>query len=157
DFLMYEPHIGTVTITGPFLPEGAHKTPSRDRIFVCRPQGAAQETACATQILSTLARRAYRRPVTRAEVATLVSFYNEGRSGASVDAGIERALQAVLVSPDFLYRAESDPPKSAPGSVYRLSDLELASRLSFFLWSSIPDDELIDAASQGRLKDPAVL
>jgi hypothetical protein len=157
DFLMYEPHIGTVTITGPFLPEGAHLTPSRNRIFVCRPSGASQETACATQIISTLARRAYRRPVTRTEVATLVGFYNEGRSGASFDAGIEKALRAILVSPDFLYRAESDPPKVAPGGVYRLSDLELASRLSFFLWSSIPDDELIEAASQGRLKDPAVL
>jgi hypothetical protein len=149
DYLMYEPHLGTVTIVGPFNAQGANETPSRQRIFVCHPSEASQETPCATQILSTLARRAYRRPVSGTEVTTLLNFYNEGREAGGFDAGIERALRAILVSPNFLYRIEMDSP--------RLSDLELASRLSFFLWSSIPDDELIEVASRGRLREPAVL
>jgi mono/diheme cytochrome c family protein len=149
DYLMYEPHLGTVTIVGPFNPQGAHETPSRQRIFVCHPSEASQETPCATQILSTLARRAYRRPASGTEVTTLLNFYNEGREAGGFDAGIERALRAILMSPNFLYRIEVDSP--------RLSDPELASRLSFFLWSSIPDDELIGVASQGRLREPTVL
>jgi mono/diheme cytochrome c family protein len=156
DYLMYEPHLGAVTITGPFDPSGVHETPSRERVFTCNPSTPAEEPSCAKKILATLARRAYRRPVTEAEVGVLLNFYNEGRSGGTFDAGIEKALRAVLVSPDFLYRVEADSPK-ASGAASRLSDLELASRLSFLLWSSIPDDELIDAASQGRLKDPAML
>jgi hypothetical protein len=156
DYLMYEPHLGTVTITGPFDPAGVHDTPSRRRVFTCNPSAPPQETPCAKQILTALARRAYRRPVTDAEVGVLLNFYDEGRSAGSFDAGIERALRALLVSPDFLYRVEADSPKS-PSAVTRLSDLELASRLSFLLWSTIPDDELIDAASQGKLRDPAVL
>ncbi len=159
DYLMYEPHLGTVTITGPFDPKGVHDTPSRRRVFACTPSAPAEETPCAKQILATLARRAYRRPVTEAEVGTLLSFYNEGRRQTmpgTFDAGIEKALRAVLVSPEFLYRVESDSPKGS-NAVNRLSDLELASRLSFLLWSSIPDDELIDVASQGKLKDPAIL
>ena len=156
DYLMYEPHIGAITIVGPYDPQGAHDTPSRRRIFECHPASTAEEPACSKQILATLARRAYRRPVTDAEVATLLAFYKQGRAGADFDAGIEQALRALLVSPDFLYRVETDPASAANGA-HRLSDLELASRLSFFLWSSIPDDELIRAASQGKLKDPAVL
>lgn len=155
DYLMYEPHLGTVTITGPFDPKGVHDTPSRRRVFVCNPSTPAEETPCARRILAALARRAYRRPVTDSEVAVLLNFYNEGRSSGTFDAGIERALRALLVSPDFLYRVETDSAKGTP--VSRLSDLELASRLSFFLWSSVPDDELIDVASRGKLKDPAVL
>jgi mono/diheme cytochrome c family protein len=159
DYLMYEPHLGTVTITGPFDPAGVHDTPSRRRVFTCNPSAPPQETPCARQILTALARRAYRRPVTDAEVGVLLNFYNEGRlqtMPGTFDAGIEKALRALLVSPDFLYRVEADSPKGS-GAVGRLSDLELASRLSFLLWSSIPDDELIDAASQGKLRDPAVL
>ena len=155
DYLMYEPHLGTVTITGPFDPKGVHDTPSRQRVFVCHPATAPEETPCAKRILTALVRRAYRRPVTDAEVGVLLNFYNEGRSGGTFDAGIERALRALLVSPDFLYRVEADSARATP--VVRLNDLELASRLSFFLWSSIPDDELIDVASRGKLKDPAIL
>jgi len=158
DYLMYEPHLGTVTITGPFDPAGVHDTPSRRRVFTCNPAAPAEETPCAKKILAGLARRAYRRPVTDAEVGVLLNFYNEARLqtiSGSFDAGIEKALRAVLVSPDFLYRVEADSPKGS--AISRLSDLELASRLSFLLWSSIPDDELIDAASQGKLRDPAVL
>jgi mono/diheme cytochrome c family protein len=157
DYLMYEPHLGTVTITGPFDPKGVHDTPSRRRVFVCNPSSAGQEATCAKQILATLARRAYRRPVTDAEVSVLLNFYTEGRSNGTFDAGVEKALRAVLISPDFLYRIEADPTTSASNAVSRLNDLELASRLSFLLWSSIPDDELLDAASQGKLKDPAML
>ena len=111
------------------------------------------ENACAKQILSTLARRAYRRPVTDDDVRTLIDFY-ERAEGRQFDAGIQFALERILVDPDFLFRAERDPSSAPAGSPYRLTDLELASRLSFFLWSSIPDDELLDAAARGRLKDP---
>ena len=159
DYLMYEPHLGAVTITGPFDPAGVHDTPSRRRVFTCNPSTPAEETPCARKILEGVARRAYRRPVTEAEVGILLKFYNEGRLQTvpgAFDAGIEKALRAVLVSPDFLYRVEADSPKGS-SAVSRLSDLELASRLSFFLWSSVPDDELIEAASQGKLKDPAIL
>lgn len=158
DYLLYEPHLGAVTIAGPFNAQGAHDTPSRKRIFSCSPSEPSQETPCARQILTNLARRAYRRPVSDTEITGLLAFYNEGRADADFEAGIERALRAVLVSPDFLYRVETASLKAAsnPG-VSPLSDLELASRLSFFLWSSIPDDELLQAASQGKLHDPAVL
>ena len=155
DFLLYQPHIGTVTISGPFNGSPAQDTPSRRRIFVCRPSIAAEETGCARQIVSTLARRAYRRPVSEADVQPLLSFYTEASANGGFDAGIERALQALLVSSSFLYRVERDP--GGARGPYRLTDLELASRLSFFLWSSIPDDQLLDVASKGLLKDPAVL
>jgi mono/diheme cytochrome c family protein len=155
DFLLYQPHIGTVTISGPFNGSPAQDTPSRRRIFVCRPATAADETVCAKQIVSTLARRAYRRPVSDADIQPLLSFYADARASGGFDAGVERALQALLVSSSFLYRVERDP-SSARGP-YRLTDLELASRLSFFLWSSIPDDQLLDVASKGQLKTPAVL
>ena len=157
DFLLYQPHIGTVTISGPFNPSPAQDTPSRRRIFVCQPASAGEEAACARRIISTLARRAYRRPVTDADVQSLLTFYNDGRLKRGFDGGVERAVQAVFVSPSFLYRVERDPGQARPGSAYRVSDIELASRLSFFLWSSIPDDELLDVASQGQLKDPSVL
>lgn len=155
DYLLYQPHLGTITITGPFNPTGVDDTPARRRIFSCRPTTPEEETPCARQILSTLARRAYRRPVTPTDVAPLVSFYDEGRRGGGFEAGIERALRALLVSPDFLFRVVADPPGVEQGTPYRLSDLELASRISFFLWSSIPDDELLALASDGRLKNPA--
>ncbi len=158
DYLLYEPHLGAVTIAGPFNAQGAHDTPSRERVFSCHPSDPSQETPCARQILTSLARRAYRRPVRDAEITGLLAFYNEGHANGGFEAGIERALRAILVSPDFLYRVETPSLKaSSTTSVSPLSDLELASRLSFFLWSSIPDDELIQVASQGQLHDPAVL
>src|SRR5262245_46413439 len=174
------PHVENITITGPFNATGVSDTPSRRRVFVCRPTRAAEESTpasakasarsrrspreikadedgCAKRIVSTLARRAYRRPVTDADVAPLMAFYAEGRRDGSFDRGIELATRAVLVSPKFVLRVERDPAGMAPGSSYRVSDVDLASRLSFFLWSSIPDEELLDLASRGQLSKPAVL
>jgi hypothetical protein len=152
------PLIQHVQIGGPFNATGPGDTPSRRRIFVCRPAhaNAREETACAKTILSTLARRAYRHPIDT-EIDTLLGFYEAGRKNRGFDAGIENAVRFVLTSPRFLFRDEPDPPSVAPGTVYQVSDLELASRLSFFLWSSVPDDELLSVATQGKLKDPAVL
>jgi mono/diheme cytochrome c family protein len=147
------PLIDHVTVTGPFDPKGPGDTPSRRRVFVCKPAGAADETGCAQKILSTVARRAYRRPVTDADMAVVMDMYAAGRKKGSFDAGIEQALRLVLASPKFLFRTEVTP---ATGSA-RVSDLELASRLSFFLWSTIPDDELINLAAARKLNDPAVL
>jgi mono/diheme cytochrome c family protein len=151
------PHLDTFTITGPFNPGGPGDTPSRQRIFSCRPARAADEESCARKILSTLARRAYRRPVTEADVDPLIRFYQTGREKKGFEAGIQLALQRMLADPEFVFRIERDPVNAAPGTVYRLHDLELASRLSFFLWSSIPDDELIEVAAQGKLRSAAVL
>ncbi|MDE8652535.1 DUF1592 domain-containing protein [Novosphingobium album (ex Liu et al. 2023)] len=146
-----------IEVAGPFAAAGAGDTPSRRRIFVCRPRRAAMEEACARQIVAALARRAYRRPVTEADLAPLLRIYAAERAGSDFAHGVEAAVEAILVSPYFLFLVEQDPQGSAPGSVHRLGDLELASRLSFFLWSSIPDDTLLDLAEQGRLRDPAVL
>jgi mono/diheme cytochrome c family protein len=149
--------VQTLTITGPFDATGIGDTPSRKRILVCRPVSAAEEPACARRILSGLARRAYRRPPTAAEVDTLLTFYRQGRAEGDFEVGLQHALARVLVAPAFLLRTEEPPAGAAAGTVYALSDLALASRLSFFLWSSIPDDELLDLAVAGRLKNPAVL
>jgi cytochrome c551/c552 len=152
------PLIDHVQVTGPFDAKGSGDTPSRRRIFVCTPASSNDEVACASKILSTLARRAYRRPVTDGDMETLLSFYQSGRNqGGSFETGIENSLRLILASPKFLFRSEPDPARVAGGSVYHVSDLDLASRLSFFLWSSIPDDELLNVAAQGKLKDPAVL
>ena len=153
------PAIDQVSVTGPYSPKGAGSTPSRQRLFVCRPTGPdqAQEETCAATILSTLMRRAYRRPIAKGEVDGPMTFYRKGRAEGDFDAGITMALSAVLTNPEFLFRVESDPKKVAPSGVYRISDLELASRLSFFLWSSIPDDELLDAAVRGKLSQPGEL
>ena len=151
------PLIDHVTITGPFEAKGPGDAPSRRRIFICTPAKPADETACAKQILSGLARRAYRGPVSDKDLETLLSFYQQGRNHANFQYGIENALRLILASPKFIFRAQPDPAGSAPGSVYRVSDLELASRLSFFLWSSIPDDQLLDLATQGKLQDQTVL
>jgi cytochrome c5 len=151
------PAVDSISIDGPYRMTGPGDTPSRRRILACRPAGAAEEDRCARRILSTLAARAYRRPVDDDEVGTLMEFYRTGRKDGSFDAGIQFALERILVDPDFLFRVERDPAKVTPGAPYRLTDLELASRLSFFLWSSIPDDELREAAVRGRLKDPRVL
>jgi len=147
----------SVAIGGPYAATGPGDTPSRRRIFVCRPANAADEQPCAAKILSALARRAYRRPASNDDVRTLLAFYQAGRKRGGFDAGIEFALERMLVDPDFLFRIVRDPANAAPGTIYRLSDVELASRLSFFLWSSIPDDELLDAAVARKLRDPAVL
>ncbi|HEY3045135.1 MAG TPA: DUF1592 domain-containing protein, partial [Vicinamibacterales bacterium] len=151
------PLIDYVDIRGPYEATGPGETPSRRRIFACRPATVREEVPCARKILSTLARRAYRRPVTDAEVDALIEFYQDGRKNADFEAGIQSALRLILASPKFLFRAEPDPSKAAPGTIYRVGDFELASRLSFFLWSSIPDDQLLTVAAQGKLNDPAVL
>jgi mono/diheme cytochrome c family protein len=172
--------VQSLAITGPLTPTGLGDTPSRQRIFVCRPQSTADESAlasakasaesrrsssdidaseggCANRILSTVARRAFRQPVKDADIQTLVEFYEEGRKNGGFDAGIEQGLARVLVDPRFVFRLEREPANAVDGKPYRVSDLELASRLSFFLWSSIPDDELLDVATKGTLHQPAVL
>ncbi len=149
--------IDELTIEGPFNGRVPEASASRRRIFSCRPTDAADETRCAETILSGLARRAFRRPVTDEDLTLLMGFYDAGRDGASFDAGIQSALEVMLVDPNFLFRVEQDPAGVAPGTPYRLNDVELASRLSFFLWSSLPDDELLDLAIRGRLKEPTVI
>ncbi|MCC6536633.1 MAG: DUF1592 domain-containing protein, partial [Bryobacterales bacterium] len=152
-----QPAVYTLTVNGPYAVQGAGDTPSRRRLYVCKPASAAGEEACAQQILRTLARRAFRRPVTAADLAKPLGFYRQGRAGGSFDTGLEMALASILVSPEFLFRIERDPAGAVPGTAYRLSPFELASRLSFFLWSSGPDDELLDAAARGDLGRPAGL
>jgi len=149
--------VGSVSIAGPYAAKGPGDTPSRRRIFVCRPRGLKDEEACATRIITDVARRAYRRPINKGEIASLMIPYRAAREPGSFEDGIRLALQRILVSPDFLFRVEVDPAKAPAGSAYRVSDVELASRLSFFLWSSSPDDELLGLAERGRLKEPAVL
>jgi len=151
------PHISSVAIGGPYKVSGVSQTASRRQIFTCKPAGADAEAKCAEQILSTLSRRAFRRPATPQDLAVVMDFYKEGRAKGTFDSGIEMALRRILASPDFIFRAEREPANVKTGTSYRISDLELASRLSFFLWSSIPDDELLRVAGQGKLKDPAVL
>jgi hypothetical protein len=154
----YYPAIGFVRISGPFNALRPEDSKSRRRIFTCRPSTDATESGCARQILSTLIRRAYRRPATPQDVTTVMAFYDEGRkTGGTFDDGIELALRRVLASPQFIVRVEREPVSAAFGKPFRITDLELASRLSFFLWSSIPDDELITLASQGRLSNARVL
>jgi hypothetical protein len=150
------PAIGFVRVQGPFNAQRPPDSASRRKIFTCRP-ALTPEVTCAQQILTTLARRAYRRPPAPKEITTLMTFFGEGRKGGSFEDGIEYALRLVLASPQFLVRAEREPATVRAGQSYRVSDLELASRLSFFLWSSIPDEELITVAAQGRLGQPAVL
>ena len=153
------PAIGMLYIAGPFDGAVPAETASRERIFVCRPGAAtpSAEEACAREILRSLARRAYRRPVSGAEVEALLQAYHEGRRERDFEAGIERGLETLLAMPQFLLRVEARPVDAQPGAVHALSDLELASRLSFFLWRSLPDDELIDLGASGRLSDPAML
>ena len=150
-------YLRSLEISGPHNPIGPGESQSRKRIFVCTPSRGNDADACAKTILSTLSRRAYRRNVTNADVEPLMAFYREGQAQGGFDGGIEHALRRLLVSPEFLMRVERDPAGVAAGSVYSISDVELASRLSFFLWSSIPDDELLDLAAKRQLSDPAVL
>ena len=156
--MIYQPFVDRITIAGPFEGTGAGDMPSRRAVLTCRPATAAGEPACAAEILGALMRRAFRRPVTAADVETILPVYRAARqAGGDFEAGIEAALRRLLVSPEFLFRVERDPDGIAPGTNYRISGLELAARLSFFLWSSIPDDELLEAASRGELGDPDVL
>ena len=152
-----KPAVASVTVDGPYEVSGPGETPSRSQIFVCRPAGGADEDPCAKRILSRLARRAYRRPVTDGDLQTLLTFFAAGKSESGFEAGIGTALERMLVSPEFLFRIERDPASLAAGATYRISDLQLASRLSFFLWSSIPDDELLELAEDGKLSDPQVM
>ncbi len=155
-----QPSIASLIVSGPYGADGAGDTPSRERILSCRPRTGAPEpdrTACARSILASLARRAYRRPVTAGDIDRLLPFYERGSGEGGFERGIQRAIERLLVSPEFLFRVERDPDTVAAGSVYAVSDLELASRLSFFLWSSIPDDELLDTAIRGELREPGVL
>ena len=154
----FYPHVGQVFIEGPFDGVPATSTQSRDKIFECYPENNSEEAACADQIISTLVSNAYRRPATDADRETIMEFFAAGRSeGGSFDYGIEASVQRILSDPEFIYRSEIEPADLAPGSLYGISDLELASRLSFFLWSSIPDQELIQLASADRLDEPDVL
>jgi cytochrome c551/c552 len=150
-------HIDSFVVTGPFNPTGPGDTPSRQRVFTCKPKNASEEEPCARKILSTLVHRAYRGLDTAADLDRLMGFYKSGRTEGDFEAGVRSALQRLLSSPKFAFRAERDPANVAVGVPYRISDLELASRLSFFLWSSIPDDELLTVASQGKLKNAATL
>jgi Protein of unknown function (DUF1592)/Protein of unknown function (DUF1588)/Protein of unknown function (DUF1587)/Protein of unknown function (DUF1585)/Protein of unknown function (DUF1595) len=156
DTAFYE-GIGSITIGGPVSVEGPGATAARETIFLCHPSAASEKEDCARRILSALARRAYRRPVTDDDLSPLLKLYREGDERGGFESGIRLAVQTILVSPEFLFRVELDPEDAKPGSVHRISDLELASRLSFFLWSSIPDEDLLATAERGELSNGAVL
>ena len=151
------PAIYQVSVTGPYASQEAGETASRRKLFVCYPKNPGEETACAERIVSAFVRRAYRRPVVAADWAKPLKFYHEAKEAGGFEAGIGSALSAILVSPEFLFRIERDPADVAPETTYRISDVELASRLSFFLWSSIPDEELLGIAQRGELHRPKVL
>jgi len=153
----FYPHVGSVRIEGPFNARKPESTPALERVFICQPTTEADEPACAERIISTLARRAYRGFDTEEDISTLMRFYEEGRQSDGFEGGIQMALQRMLMDPKFIYRYEFEPPDVKEGEVYEISDLALASRLSFFLWSSMPDEELLSLAEQNRLSDPAVL
>ena len=154
---LFYPHVGQIQVEGPYNSVGARDSASRRKVFTCYPGSAREEEPCAQRIINNLTRRAFRRPAKSEDVQWLMEFYQEGRSQGSFDLGIEAALQRILADPEFIYRSEVESATVAPGSTYSISDFALASRLSFFLWSSIPDDELLTLAEQGRLKNPAVL
>jgi hypothetical protein len=150
--------VGNITVAGPYDVQGPGATASRDKIFLCHPADeSAGEQACAERIISNLAHHAYRRSVTTVDLTQLLALYRRGADHAGFEAGVRLALQKILVSPEFIFRMEFDPPDAVPGAVYRISDVELASRLSFFLWSTVPDDELLGVAEQGKLGDPSML
>jgi hypothetical protein len=149
--------VGAISIAGPYNVQGSGDTPSREKIFGCHPTGSADEMACAEKILANLAHRAYRRPVTADDMRPLLALYKQGAEAGGFEQGVRLALQKILVAPSFIFRVELDPADAAPGSVRQVSDIELASRLSFFLWSSIPDDELLAVAESGKLRNPSIL
>ena len=150
------PIVDYVNVGGPFDVKGLGDTPSREQIFICRPESVREEQPCAERILTKLAHTAYRRPVTQKDLDLLLEFYHSGRESGGFDAGIRSALRVLLTSPDFLFRSEPDPADAEPGAIYAVNDLALASRLSFFLWSSLPDEELLEVAARGKLSDPKV-
>jgi hypothetical protein len=154
---VFFPQLGKVVVEGPYNPTGASHSPSRGKIFVCRPESAGEESACAQRIVSALARRAFRRPIANQDTELLMGFYQQGRNEGTFDKGIEMVVNRILADPEFVFRKESAPANIKPGEKYRLSDITLASRLSFFLWSSIPDEPLLTLASQNKLHEPAVL
>jgi hypothetical protein len=154
----FYPHVGQVFIEGPYNGLAATRTQSREKVLICRPETNSSEAECAREIIRTLVTGAFRRPAAEADLTEIMNFYQAGREeGGSFDAGVEAALQRILADPEFIYRAEVEPTQLAAGETYRISDLELASRLSFFLWSSVPDQELLDVATAGRLREPGVL
>src|SRR5690348_9024919 len=151
------PHLHELSVTGPTNATGISDTPARRKIFTCRPAAGADEVPCAKKIIAALSRQAFRRPVTDTDLENLLGFYQAGRNEGDFESGIRTAIQAIIASPQFVFRFERIPAGTAPGKNYHLSDLELASRLSYFLWSTAPDDQLVSLANQGKLKDPAVL
>lgn len=151
------PHLQTLTVAGPFKVLGVSDTPSRKKIFICSPKSNTEETACAERIVTRLASQAFRRPLTDDDSEFLMTYYENGRKAGGFENGIRLAVQAIVASPKFIFRFESNPPTVQAGNNYRISDLELASRLSFFLWSSLPDEQLLGVAAQGKLQDPAIL
>jgi hypothetical protein len=153
----FYPAVGYVRIAGPFNATGASDTPSRKKIFTCQPTNATDERTCAEKIISALARRGFRRPVTDRDSESLMGLYELGQKNGGFEAGIETALRGILADPEFLFRMEAEPANVKVGASYKITDLELASRLSFFLWSSIPDDQLVDLANRGKLHEPVVL
>jgi len=157
EFYDGNPAVESVAIGGPYHVDGPGDTPSRRAIFVCHPKTSADEQPCARKIFSNLARRAYRRPVTEEDIQVLLGFYQTDRKQWGFDAGIQSGLERILADPEFLFHLERNPRHAAPGQIYPLSDLELASRLSFFIWSSIPDERLLDLASSGKLREPGIL
>jgi hypothetical protein len=150
-------HLTHLLVTGPNNVTGVSDTPSRQRVFTCKPTSSAQERTCAQSILSDLATRAYRRPVSAERVQALMGFYDEAATAGGFESGVQAGLQAILASPEFLFRLEREPAGAQPGQSYRLSPIDLATRISFFLWATVPDQELLQAATSGRLSDPAVL
>jgi hypothetical protein len=152
-----QPRISSVEVRGPFEARGLNETPSRDKIFVCYPESADQESECAREIIANLARRAFRKAPTEADLTGAFEFYSQGHARGGFETGVQNALFSILASPNFLYRMAPPPEDAQPGDIYALDDVELASRLSFFLWSSIPDDELLEVAEAGRLSDTRVL
>ena len=153
----FYPHVGYIRIDGPYNPRGATDSPSHRKIFICQPATVEQETGCAKKIVAALERRAFRRPTSDIDIEKVMTFYQKGRNGGSFEKGIGVAIQRILMDPEFIFRKEAEPATIASGQKYRITDLELASRLSFFLWSTIPDDELIELGVQNRLHEPPVL
>jgi hypothetical protein len=153
----FTPQVSSVTISGPYNGVRPKDTPSREKIFICQPSGASSELPCARKILTALAREAYRRPITDSDTESLMNLYQAGRNAGDFEDGIERGVEFILAHPEFVFRAEDGPANVKPGQAYRISDMELASRLAFFFWSSGPDDELIRVAAQGKLRNNGVL
>src|SRR2546427_2405226 len=151
------PHLQSMTIAGPYAVTGIAETPSRRRIFTCTPTSSRDEASCVQQIVTRLARQAFRRPATDEDTEFILGYYREGRKDGGFEGGIRMAVQAIIAHPKFLFRMERTPSTAAPGTNFRLDDMELASRLSYFLWSSAPDDQLLTTAAHGQLKDAAVL